>query len=91
MSNKTDEIAIDIAERTEKSIIDSDLLIWIIEYDRTTDLDEAVLKTLRDNKIKDVIIVANKADNEQKMNEAYSLAGFGEALEFFPISVSHNS
>ena len=91
MSNKTDEIAIDIAERTEKSIIDSDLLIWIIEYDRTTDLDEQVLKTLRENKIKDVIIVANKADNESKINEAYSLAGFGEALEFFPISVSHNT
>jgi len=91
MSNKTDEIAIDIAERTEKSIIDSDLLIWIIEFDRTTDLDEEVLKILRTNKIKDVIIVANKADNEHKINEAYSLAGFGEALEFFPISVSHNT
>lgn len=91
MSNKTDEIAIDIAERTERSIIDSDLLIWIIEYDRTTDLDEEVLKILRNNKIKDVIIVANKADNEHKINEAYSLAGFGEALEFFPISVSHNT
>ncbi len=91
ISNKTDEIAKDIAERTEKSIIDSDLLIWLIEFDRTTHLDEEVLKILRNNKIKDVIIVANKADNEQKINEAYSLAWFGEWLEFFPVSVSHNT
>ncbi|MFK7780250.1 MAG: ribosome biogenesis GTPase Der, partial [Candidatus Gracilibacteria bacterium] len=89
-SSKTDEISKDIAERTEKAIIESDLLIWLIEYDRTTDLDEQVLKVLRNNKIKDVIIVANKADNESKKMEAYSLAGFGEGLEFFPISVSHN-
>jgi len=91
ISNKTDEIAKDIAERTEKSIVDSDLLIWLIEYDRTTHLDEEVLKILRNNKIKDVIIVANKADNEQKINEAYSLAWFWEWLEFFPVSVSHNT
>jgi len=89
-SSKTDEIAIDIAERTEKAIKESDLLIWIIEYDRVTDLDEKVLKVLRSHKIKNVIIVANKADNEAKKMEAYSLAGFTECLEFFPISVSHN-
>ena len=89
-SSKTDEIAKDIAERTEKSIKESDLLIWLIEYDRVTQLDEQVLKVLRQHKIKDVIIVANKADNESKKMEAYSLAGFAESLEFFPISVSHN-
>lgn len=90
-SSKTDLISKDIAERTEKSIIESDLLIWLIEYDRVTELDEQVLKVLRNNKIKNVIIVANKADNETKKMEAYSLAGFWEALAFFPVSVSHNS
>ena len=90
-SSKTDEIAIDIAERTERSIRESDLLIWLIEYDRVTELDEQVLRVLRENKIKDVIIVANKADNEYKVMEAYSLAGFGDSLGFFPVSVSHNS
>ena len=89
-SSKTDEIAIDIAERTRKAIVESDLLIWLIEYDRVTELDEQVLKTLRENKIKDVIIVANKADNESKKMEAYSLAWFWDSLWFFPISVSHN-
>lgn len=90
-SSKSDQISKDIAERTEKSIVESDLLIWLIEYDRVTELDEQVLKVLRNNKIKNVIIVANKADNETKKMEAYSLAGFWEALAFFPVSVSHNS
>ncbi len=90
-SSNTDEITKDIAERTEKAIKDSDLLIWLIEYDRVTELDEQVLKVLRDYKIKDVIIAANKADNESKVMEAYSLAWFWESLEFFPISVSHNN
>ncbi|MDD2871720.1 MAG: ribosome biogenesis GTPase Der, partial [Candidatus Gracilibacteria bacterium] len=89
-SSKTDEIAKDIAERTERSIKESDLLIWLIEYDRVTELDEQVLKVLRENKIKNVIIVANKADNESKRMEAYSQAGFCESLGFFPVSVSHN-
>ncbi|MDP2395357.1 MAG: hypothetical protein Q8S84_03160 [bacterium] len=73
-SSKTDEIAIDIANRTQKAIKESDLLIWLIEYDRVTELDEQVLRVLRENKIKDIIVVANKADNETKKMEAYSLA-----------------
>ncbi len=90
LSNKDDEISKDIAERTRKSIEDSDLLIWLIEYDRITHLDEEVLKVLRSMKVKDVIIAANKADNESMKMEAYSHAGFAENLAFFPISVSHN-
>lgn len=90
-SSNTDEISKDIAERTALSIDNSDLLIWLIEYDRTTELDDQVLKVLRDKGIKNVIIVANKADNENKIMEAYSLAGYADALEFFPVSVSHNS
>lgn len=90
-SSDTDEIAKDIAERTELSIDNSDLLIWLIEYDRVTELDDQVLKVLRSKGIKNVIIVANKADNEYKVMESYSLAGYAECLEFFPVSVSHNS
>ena len=89
-SSETDEIAEDIIERTEQAISNSDLLIWLIEYDRVTELDDKVLKILRDKGIKDVVIVANKADNEEKIMEAYSLAGYGESLAFFPVSVSHN-
>jgi predicted GTPase len=49
-------------------------LIWLIEYDRVTVLDEQVLEVLRRNKIKNIIVVANKADNEFKRMEAYSLS-----------------
>lgn len=90
LTNKTDEIAKDIAERTKEAIKNSDLLIWLIEYDKFTQLDEKVLKILREMKVKDFIVVANKADNEDKKTESYSLAWMAEWLEFFPISVSHN-
>lgn len=89
-SNKTDEISMDIAQRTQKSIQESDLLIWLIEYDRVTELDQEILKILRKFKIKNVVLVANKADNDNKKMEAYSLAWFYDSLDFFPVSVSHN-
>ena len=72
LKEKTNEITKDIAERTEKSIKDSDLLIWLIEYDRITELDEEVLNILRKMNVKNYIVVANKADNENKRMEAYS-------------------
>jgi hypothetical protein len=74
LREKTNEITKDIAERTEKSIKDSDLLIWLIEYDRITELDEEVLNILRKMNVKNYIVVANKADNENKRMEAYSNA-----------------
>lgn len=89
-SSKVDEIAQDIVDRTKKAIIESDLLIFIIEYDRITELDEEILKILREKEITNVILVANKADNEEKVMESYSLAGFWGFKEFFPVSVSHN-
>ena len=87
--SKDDEVAEDIISRTKDAINDSDLIIWLIEYDRFTDLDEKVLKLLKKNNYKDYIIVANKADNEEKELESYSQAWKGE-LDFFPVSVSHN-
>ncbi|MDR1988125.1 MAG: hypothetical protein LBQ24_05285 [Candidatus Peribacteria bacterium] len=61
-------------ERTKEAIEKSDLLIWLVEYDKFTQLDEKVLKILREIKVKDFIVVANKADNESKKAESYSLA-----------------
>ncbi len=89
-SSRDDEVARDIVERTERSIIDSDLLIWVVEYDRFTDLDEQIYRVLRQHKVSNFIVLANKADNENQMMEAYSLAGKWE-LEFFPVSSSHNA
>jgi hypothetical protein len=71
---KTNEISKDIATRTKTAIKESDLLIWLIEYDRITELDEEVLKIIREMNVKNYIIVANKADNENMRMEAFSNA-----------------
>lgn len=91
LKEKSDEITKDISERTRKSIEDSDLLIWLIEYDRITELDEEVLKILRELNVKNYIVVANKADNENMKMEAFSNAWFWKPLDFFVTSVLHNS
>jgi len=39
-----------------------------------TDLDEKVLKLLKKKNYKNYIVVANKADNENKLMEAWNLA-----------------
>lgn len=90
IGSKSDEVALDIIERTKRAIRESDLLIWLIEYDRITELDEEILKILREEKIKNVILVANKADNDTKVMESYSNAWFWGFEHFFPVSVSHN-
>jgi len=87
--SKEDQVADDIIERTEKSITEADLLIWLIEYDKFTEQDLHISKILKKNNVKDYIVVANKADNESQEMEAWSLAGKWED-EFFPVSVSHN-
>ena len=88
-SSEAGEIAADIVDRTKTAIDESDLIIWLIEYDRFTALDEEIYKTIKSNKDSDFILVANKCDNENKVMESYSLAGKWEK-EFFPVSVSHN-
>ncbi len=87
--SKEDEIAEDIIKRTYDAIEKSDLIIWLIEYDKFTELDEKVLKLLKKNNYKNYIIVANKADNEEKELEAWNLSSKWE-LEFFSVSVVHN-
>jgi GTP-binding protein len=89
-SSEDDEVAVDITERTERSIVDSDLLVWVVEYDRFTDLDQFIYRVLKKHKVTNFIVLANKADNETKVMESWSMAGKGE-LEFFPVSSSHNA
>jgi len=84
-----DLVAEDIIERTERAITESDLLLFVIEYDRFTELDEQILHILRKNKIWNYVILANKSDNENQVMESFSQAGRGEK-EFFPVSSSHN-
>jgi len=89
-SSANDEIAVDITERTERSIVESDLLIWVVEYDRFTELDESIYRIIQKHKVVNYIVLANKADNETQVMESYSMAGKWE-LEFFPVSSSHNA
>ncbi len=88
--NKNDEVAEDIIIKTKQAINDSDLLVWLIEYDKFTQLDEKILKLLKKKNFNNYILLANKADNDSKIMESWNLSGLWE-LEFFPISVSHNS
>lgn len=88
-SSSDDLVAEDIIERTERAITESDLLLFVIEYDRFTELDERVLHILRSHKLGNYIVLANKADNEMQVMESYSQAWKGEK-EFFPVSSSHN-
>ena len=87
---KDDQVADDIIQRTQKAIDQSDLIIWIIEYDKFTDLDTKILKTLHKKWMDNFILVANKTDNEDMIMQSYSVAGKWE-IEFFPVSVSHNN
>lgn len=70
-----DEVAVDITERTERAIVESDLLVWTIEYDRFTELDEQIYRMIQKHNVKNFIILANKADNERQVMEAWSQAG----------------
>lgn len=89
-SSKNDEIAKDIVDRTKTAIDDSDLLIWLLEYDKFTDLDEEILKILREKNASNVVVIANKADNESMRMEALSLPVVSYFNNFFTVSVSHN-
>ena len=90
-SAKDDEIAKDIIDRTIEALDDSDILVWLLEYDKFTSIDEQILKMIRQSKKNiPVIVVANKADNEAMQMEAYSLPVCGMFDDFFVCSVSHH-
>lgn len=89
-SSKNDEIKADIIDRTKTAIKESDLLIWLVEYDKWTELDEKILKILKDKNMPPIIVVANKADNEASKLEAFSIPIVNTFDGFFVSSVSHN-
>lgn len=89
-SSKHDDIALDIIERTKTALEESNLLIWLLEYDKFSDLDDFILKHLRGKNIPPIIVVANKADNENSYLEAFSLPIVNSFEGFFVTSTSHN-
>jgi len=89
-SSKNDAVSTDILERTKKAIEESDVLLWLIEYDKFTDLDEYILRIVQKANIP-VLVAANKADNENAVLQAYSLPVSAQFEHFFPVSVSHHT
>ena len=86
-SGVDDEILKDIRIRVVESVGRSELVLFVLEYDKITALDEEIARMLRKSG-KEVILIANKADNPTRMNEAYELfsLGFGD---FIAASTSH--
>ena len=78
---KNDEILTDVRKRVQESIDRSELILFVLEYDKITDHDEEIARLLRKGN-KKVIVIANKADNADRVREAQSLLklGFGNVI-----------
>lgn len=83
-----DEILSDVRKRVAESIDRSDIILFVLEYDRITDHDQEIAKLLRKSG-KKVIIAANKADNSERMREAQGLLKLGWK-DLIPMSSLHN-
>lgn len=86
-TGSSDEILQDVRKRVEDSISKSDLILFVLEYDKITDLDQEIAKILRKSK-KDILVVGNKADNQNKAMLWYELYSLGFKDVLFA-SVSH--
>lgn len=73
---KNDEILADVRKRVQESVDRSDIILFVLEYDRITDHDEEIARLLRKSG-KTVIIIANKADNAERMRDAQGLLRLG--------------
>ncbi len=76
----------DVRTRVDDAIESSDLILFVLEYDRVTEFDEHIAKRLRRSK-KPIIIVGNKADNPKRAIEAYGLLelGLGDVIAVSPM------
>ena len=66
----------DVRSRANDAINSSDLILFVLEYDRMTEFDEFIVKMLRRSN-KPVIVVANKADNPKRALEAFQHMSLG--------------
>ncbi len=66
----------DVRTRVDEAIESSDLILFVLEYDRVTMFDEDIAKKLRRSN-KPVIVIANKADNPKRAMESYTLLELG--------------
>jgi len=75
----------DVRARVQEAIKRSDLIVFVLEYDKITSVDEEIAKLLRRSG-KPVFVIANKADNPQRSLEAYEILRLGFE-DFFIASV----
>jgi GTP-binding protein len=75
-----------VNKRVSECAEQADLILFICEYDRLTDVDDHIINMLRKTG-KPVWLVANKADNITRVNEAYALLSTG--FPVYPVSASH--
>jgi GTP-binding protein len=76
----------DVRGRVDDAIASSDLILFVLEYDRLTDFDEQIAKRLR-RAGKPVLLIANKADNPKRALESYELMklGLGDVIPTSPM------
>jgi GTP-binding protein len=76
----------DVRNRVDDAIASSDLIVFVLEYDRMTEFDEQIAKKLRKSG-KPIILVANKADNPKRALESYDLMrlGLGDIIPTSPV------
>ncbi|MDD2486766.1 MAG: ribosome biogenesis GTPase Der [Candidatus Gracilibacteria bacterium] len=75
-SGTKDEILKDVRKRAENSIDKSDIILFVLECDRISDLDLEIAKVLRKSG-KEIIVIGNKADSQTRINDAYELYSLG--------------
>ena len=76
----------DVRTRVDQAIENSDVILFVLEFDRITEFDDHIVKKLRRSK-KPVIVVANKADNPKRAMESYGLLelGFPDVIPTSPM------
>ncbi len=75
----------EIRKQVELAIDEADLILFVVDtVIGITDLDETVAEMLRRSK-KNVLVVANKVDNFDRIHETYEFHKFGLS-EIFPLS-----
>lgn len=78
----------DVRARADDAIANSDLILFVLEYDRMTEFDEFIVKKLRRSN-KPILIVANKADNPKRAVEAFQHMSLGLG-DVIPVSAVQN-
>lgn len=78
----------DVRARADDAIASSDLILFVLEYDRMTEFDEFIVKKLR-RANKPILIVANKADNPKRAIESFQHMSLGLG-DVIPVSAVQN-